>query len=442
MNRLAVHEGGKAVPGRHAPSAPATLAAAGLPPALLQDLILKHLHVAGELTVAVLARRLGLPRSLVSEQLEAQRSERLVEVPRRGQLDADVAYALTDAGRDRAGAAMQRSQYVGIAPVPLAQYVEQVRLQAQERPEYTEATLSTALGDFLLPDRLRHQLGAALNSGRAIYLWGDAGAGKSYLAEYLARVMGGHIWVPHALLVDDQIIAFHDPLTHRPVAAARIATLAAHDARWIEVERPAVIIGGELTLDTLELQFDALRRCYNAPPQLRANNGVLVVDDLGRQRVDPAELLNRWIVPLDRRRDLLRLHTGTRFEVPFELTVVFSSNLAPSALADPAFTRRLGYRLRLGALAEEDYRRIVAAACERFGLRFDEGAWRHLLALHRRDGVPLLPVHPRDLLRMVIDEARYRSRSPEWTPAAMERAWSLHFDIAAPAAAPLEETLA
>lgn len=423
------------------PQPPATLAAAGLPPTLLQELLLKQLHVAGELTVATMARRLGLPRALVGEQLDAQRIERLVEVPRRGTLDADVAYVLTDAGRGRAAAALQRSQYVGVAPVPLSQYREQVGLQARSRPVYTEETLARALGDLVIPERLRHQLGAALNSGRALYLWGDSGAGKTYLAESLARAMGGRIWVPHALLVDDQIISLHDPLCHRAIDPAPGAAAAAHDARWVEVARPALVIGGELTLDALELQFDALRRSYTAPPQLAANNGVLVIDDLGRQRVDVSALLNRWIVPLDRRRDLLRLHTGTRFEVPFEVTVVFSSNLAPEALADPAFTRRLGYRLRLEALQPEDYRRIVVHLCRRLGLTLREEAWPHLLGLHRRSGVPLLPAHPRDLLGLVVDEARYRGRAPEWTPDAMERAWALHFDTAAPAARPLEEKI-
>ncbi len=422
------------------PAAGLLAEAAGLPPSFLSDLTLRHFARLGELKLYEVAQHLGLPVPKVDGLLTHMRGLALLEVPRRGVFEGDMSYALTEAGQRQARLAFEKCQYIGAAPVTLPEYVAQVREQSQHRAPVRAARLKQAMGDLVIAPALLPTLGSALNSGKAIYLHGDSGTGKTYLVEHMVKALEGHIWVPHAVYVDGEVIQLYDPLVHRRVALAAlperglVRELSA-DGRWVRTERPVLIAGGELTLDMLDLQYDPHTRLHVAPPQMKANNGIFVVDDLGRQRVSPRELMNRWIVPLDRRVDYLALNTGVKFSVPFDVRVVFASNLAPDELVDSAFARRLGYKIHLAALDADAYRIVVAQACAHTGVPPDPDGIDYLLnTLHRRNGQPFLPCLPFDVISKIADRARYLEEPARMTPELLEWAWFTYFGVAAPVA--------
>jgi hypothetical protein len=320
--------------------------------------------------------------------------------------------------------------------------VARVHEQSQHLVPVRAASLKQAMGDLVIDPAVWPTLGSALNSGRAIYLYGVSGVGKTYLAEHLVKTLEGHIWVPHALYVDGEVIQVYDPIVHHPVPVAAVpeqslAPESSVDGRWVCIERPVVIAGGELTLDMLELAYDPHTRLHVAPPQMKANNGIFVVDDLGRQRASPHELMNRWIVPLDRRVDYLALNTGTKFTVPFDVRVVFSSNLAPEELVDPAFARRLGYKIHLAPMDAASYRAVIAQACARTGVPPDPAGIDYLVnTLHLRSLQPYLPCLPFDVISKIADRAQYLEEPARMTPELLEWAWFSYFggeELAAPA---------
>ena len=411
---------------------PASLEAAGLSSSLVIDLALKHLQRSGDLSIGEMAAALGLPLPLLEKMLGFLRAERLLEVPRRGSFDADVRYALTELGRIRADEALRKNHYIGPAPVSLADYVAQVGRQRVSDGRVTPARVEEALRPLVLPADLVATLGAAVNSQRPIFLYGSSGAGKTWLAEHLVKVIEGAIWVPYAIEVDGEIVQVFDPMVHRRIDGARASgsldRARQPDGRWVLCQRPVVKLGGEMTLSMMDLELDPLARFYKAPAQLKANNGVLVFDDLGRQRSSPHQILNRWIVPLDRRVDYLSLHTGMTFQVPFDVMVIFSSNLSPASLDDPAFVRRLGYKIRLDALDEHSYRRVFRQACARVGIEHNDAAADYLVrVLHAGSGMPLLAAYPLDLVAKVRDRAAYEGVAPQLTPEALRWAWALYF---------------
>ena len=411
---------------------PASLEATGLPLAGVIELVLKHLQRGGDLSIADLAARIALPLPPLEKLLGFLRAERLVEIPRRGSFDAEVRYLLTDIGRARAADALHRNQYAGPAPVSLADYTAQVERQSAARRRVPPQRLARVLQPLVVSAALIDTLGAAVNSQRPIFLYGPSGAGKTWLAEHLVEVMEGAVWVPHAIEIDGEIIQVFDPLVHRRIEAAHSGSALDRarqpDARWVLCERPVVRLGGELTLAMLDLELDPLARFYKAPAQLKANNGVLVLDDLGRQRSAAHEILNRWIVPLDRRVDYLSMHTGVSFQAPFDALTIFSSNLSPASLDDPAFVRRLGYKIRLDALDDTAYREVLRRACERVGIAYDEAAADYLVGvLHAGAGMPLLPAYPLDLLLKIRDRAAYEDGEARLSPDALRWAWQLYF---------------
>ena len=415
-----------------APVAPRTLEEAKLPEPMLIELLLRHLFRAGELKAGDLAWRLGLVLPVIEPTLDFLRVEKLVEVPRRGSFDADVSFALTDLGRLRANEALEKCRYVGPAPVALSDYVVQVERQSVKGIRVDRNQIRTALGDAVVPEALVSRLGAALNSGRSIYMYGPSGSGKTYLAERMVRTAEGAIHVPHAIHVDGEIVQVFDPLVHLRVeesaAGLQLDRQATGDRRWVKSRRPVVVTGGELTIDMLDLELEPHSRFYIAPPQFKANNGMMILDDLGRQRVPVRELMNRWIVPLDRNVDYMALHTGTKFRVPFDVTVVFSSNLSPTEIGDPAFLRRLGYKIYIGALDETGYREVFRQACVRSGLPHDQAAADFLIrGLHAENRLPLFATIPYDVISKLRDQARFMGEEPRLDPDSLRWAWNLYF---------------
>ncbi|MDD2845611.1 MAG: ATP-binding protein [Rhodoferax sp.] len=409
--------------------------ATSLPAAFLSDLALRHFARLGELKLFQISQHLGMAVPVVDALLTTMRKLGMLEVPRRGDLEGDVSYALTETGQRLARLSFEKCNYVGPAPVTLPEYVARVSEQSRHLVPVRAAHLKQAMGDLVIDPAMLPTLGSALNSGKAIYLYGDSGSGKTYLAEHLINTLEGHIWVPHAIYVDGEVIQVLDPIVHRPAPApaggAPTPGLTREDpidGRWALVERPVVIAGGELTLDMLDLNYDAHTRLHVAPPQMKANNGIFVIDDFGRQRVSPHELMNRWIVPLDRRVDYLALNTGTKFTVPFDVHVVFSSNLAPEELVDPAFARRLGYKIHVLPMNAAAYRAVVAQACARSGVPPDPAGIDYLVnTLHQRHAQPYLPNQPSDVISKIADRAKYLEEAPRMTPEVLDWAWATYF---------------
>lgn len=424
--------------------APRTVDETGLPFLFLAELIAKVLHQRGQLHLPELAAHLKLNVSVIDPLIAFLRAERLCEVVRLGSsgTDADLSYLLTDAGRLRAQAILARNAYAGPAPVTLDAYTAQVTAQSVAGMVVTRAAMAAAFDGVVVNPHVLDQLGAAMNSGRTLFLHGAAGSGKTFLAERLRDVLSGVIAVPHALMVDGEAIPMFDIIAHRVVGDVPTAGFDrgnAFDGRWVRnVRRPAGLVGGELTIDMLDLRFDATTRLYNAPPHLKSNNGIFIVDDLSRQRCSPDALMNRWIVPMDRGIDYLTLHTGQSFQVPFDVIVVFSSNFVPQRLSDGAFLRRLGYKIDVPPMSADEYARLFRQACMDAGVAAAPGAFDALLSLHQRAGVSLLACHPRDLVSQLRDLGRYEEQHVVADAATLDWAWHNYFASGHPPGATLE----
>jgi hypothetical protein len=415
------------------PSSPQRVEDTGLDFSFLVELLTKILYVRGQLRLPDLATHARLSLGVLEVLLAFMRGERLCEMVRHGETDGTMAYTLTDLGRARARDFLERCQYAGPTPVSLDAYVKQVGQQSIMDMGVTRELLQRAFEKIIVRRELLDQFGAAMNSGRPMLVYGPAGSGKTYLSERLVGLLSGSVAVPHAIEIGNEVIQVFDPVVHQPVALddSRRSVLdrgRSHDGRWMLCRRPVVLTGAELTLPMVDLQFDQKARFYQAPPQIKANNGLFIVDDLGRQLVSPQDLMNRWIVPLDRHVDYFALHTGKKFQVPFDVIVVFSSNLQPSKLADEAFLRRLGYKIFVGPLPESDYREIFVRVCEDNGIPFDENGYRYVVKdLHARNDKPLLACLPRDILCQLRDFARFNDRPPTLSEELLEWAWHNYF---------------
>lgn len=424
----AAHEAGASVP-----RAPQTIEETGLGSTFLVELVAKTIYRLGVARLTELSAQLCLAAGVVESVCQFMRREGLVEVGRRGSNDADVRFDLTEAGRARANDWLSRSSYVGAAPVPLADYARQVDAQSVRHLAVTEAGVRDAFADLVVPPRLLDLLGTAVNSGRPMLLYGDSGSGKTYLAQSLSRLVQGVAAIPHAIMVHGEVIRVFDAQCHRPVpdrGAPRTAldNRDRHDARWVVCERPCVVSGGELTLEMLDLSFDSRAGYYEAPPHFKANNGLFIVDDLGRQVITPRQLMNRWVVPMERRHDHLMLRNGAKFTIPFDMVLVFSSNLRPAELEDAAFLRRLGHKIAVEPLEAAEYAQVFERACAAEGVAGDARALQRLLHhYHRREARPLLACLPRDLVQLVASRARYLGRPAELSDEMLDWAWRAYF---------------
>jgi hypothetical protein len=415
-----------------APPLPRTIEATGLPIDGIEQLLIKTLH-NGEATGHLLSERMRLPYSVLEPLVERVRAERMIEVKgATGTGTASYRYVLTDLGRDRARQYLDINSYAGPAPVPLAAYVAEMRALAARRGYIERERLRRGFENLIVSTEMLEHLGPAVNAGKAVFLYGKPGNGKTVLAEGMGRALGGDMYMPHAIDIDGHIITMYDPINHQSLDeaqdAASIIAPAPRDRRWVRIRRPVVMVGGELTLDMLDLTFNPLSKFYEAPIQLKANGGVFLVDDFGRQRIRPQELLNRWIVPLESRFDYLTLHTGKKFQVPFDVLTVFATNLDPQTLADEAFLRRIPYKIPVTDPSVDEFTRIFELNCRRRHLRFHPVIIQYLQRRHYAPvNRPLRACHPRDLLDQVTALCHYRGITPTITRELLDRACEAYF---------------
>lgn len=411
------------------PRAPRTLADTGLSETFLAGLVLKSTLMHGRSEYADLIERHCLPISVLDDVLAFLVRERLVEITHRGATDIDVSFRLTDAGRALAMEEKARSNYSGPAPVTLDAYLEIIAAHSVRKLRIARADVMAAFEGIVIDVAALDAAAASMNAGRPLLIHGPAGSGKTFLAERLGSLMRGDVPVPYAIYAAGEVIQIYDSLMH--VDAQSQPEGQAVDRRWRLCERPIVMTGGELTLDELSLRRDEVAGYYQAPPHMKANMGMFIVDDLGRQRVEPRDLLNRWLRPLDRGIDLLTLGSGNRLVVPFDVWPVFSSNLSPSQFGDEAFLRRLGSKLYVGPMPIEDYHTVFDAMCRSLGLVPAGDAFDYLVYhLHLPTGKPFLACYPGDLLRLVAAGARYRGDPPEVTHEGLREAWTGYFGAA------------
>lgn len=416
------------------PRAPQSLEDTGLNMGFVTDLILKVMYFEGHLTGSQLAERIRLPfNGIVDLALEFLKREQLAEVRGQGGFgEQSFQYAISDKGRSKAREALDRSNYAGAAPVSLEVY--QRAMLAQSLKDFTvhQRTMRQGLSHLVINERTFSQIGPAVNSGRSMFLYGPPGNGKTAIAESIGKlILTETIYVPYAVEIDGQVIKVYDSVNHtRTSETTGQLRNRDIDPRWANIQRPVIIVGGELTLETLDLVWDAGNKYYEAPFQMKANGGMFLIDDFGRQQVRPRDLLNRWILPLEKRVDYLTLHTGRKIEIPFDVLIVFSTNLAPKDLVDEAFLRRIRHKIEITDPSFAEYREIFSRMCKHTGVPYDDKALAYLLQeWYIKPRRKLRAVHPRDLLDQLIDIARYHNTKPTLSKDLIDLACEAYFVV-------------
>jgi hypothetical protein len=415
------------------PPVPETFEELGLPKNLLVQLLLKHLYFVDFFSVREMARALKITETMVDLLVDYLKSQKWVMVKPRDNLSSapnhlavEMRYTLTDLGKLQAERGMEFSGYVGPAPVTLEDYWDWVEGQTIHRERVEEARLKEVCADYIIAEETFNKVGPAISSGRSIFLFGPSGNGKTAMAKCLGEAFQDSVFIPYALYVYGQIIRIYDEVNHQPVAYPPESPRS--DERWVLCRRPVVIAGGEMTEAALELQFNPILKYYEAPHQLRANNGIFIIDDLGRQKITPRQLLNRWMYPLETRQDFLFLHTGQQFAVPFDQLIIFSTNLNPYSLADEAFLRRIRHKIFFGYVSPEHYLDIFRRACGQYGVAFELEAVQNMMARYYvQASRPLCACHPRDLLENLTDRARFLGQEPRLTTEELDYVCQSYF---------------
>jgi hypothetical protein len=413
-----------------APKAPTDARETGYSPALLRDLALKTAYTVPQFTTEWAARQLCLPQILVGELLEQLRTEQQLEI-----LGSSgpfgYRYAISGRGRERAARLLEISGYIGPAPVSLQSYTAMIEWQLAQAPPVSREHVTESLAGLVLPEQDAMLAGLAASSGRSLFVFGPPGNGKTTMGRAIHGALQGELWIPHCIGVEENIIRVYDPQLHQSVDDGHPSRWAI-DRRWVRIRRPLVVGGGEMTLESFDLIYSPTLRYYEAPLHLKANGGTFLIDDFGRQGVDPHVLLNRWIIPLENRIDYLTLHTGMKFQIPFLQLLIIATNLEPESVTDPAFLRRMGYRLFLDAPSPDRYREIFGRYACRHGLDVPLGVVDRLLERYASEGRELRGCEPRDLIERGRDICRFTGRPPKIDDDVMALAWAGYFGRARP----------
>jgi hypothetical protein len=419
---------------------PNTVEETGLGFGQLLDLCIKTIYYAGRPSAREVSESMALPFNVVDVLLAFLKREKIIEVVGSAGIgEQQYQYALSEKGNERAVEALERNQYLGPAPVPYGEYLELIKEQSVRNMRVDPAIVDTALGDLVLTPITRNLVGPAVNSGRSILLYGDPGNGKSSIAKGIGKMLKGNVLVPHAVDVNGQIVRVYDPRVHQEVPEpvsdldrrtgfVPVRPEQRHDTRYVICKRPLIMTGGELTLADLELRYSPQAKFYISPVQMKANCGILVIDDFGRQMVSPKELLNRWIVPMEARVDYLSLLSGETMEVPFELLLVFSTNIPPGQLGDEAFFRRIRHKIEVGDPDEESFLQIMQKICSMNGIPYDDRAGRYVIERYYRPKARhLRGVHPRDIIDLLMDISSFRGIEPACTKELLDLACESYF---------------
>jgi predicted ATPase with chaperone activity len=412
---------------RRHPDSPKTLPETGLTLSFVADLVMKHIIFMGEFRIADVANRIKLPISVVDAVLEVLKRDRMVEV-KGGTGFATVTYTfkITEQGKTRSTELLELCHYAGPAPVTLEAYRAMVEHQTVKSIIISDERIKDAFSHLILSDALLKRLGPAICSGKAMFVYGPPGNGKTAIAETIGRVLPEAVYIPYAITVGGQIINMFDPVNHVPVESD--PDMDNVDQRWVKIKRPVIMTGGELSMRMLDLDFNPIAKYYEASLQMKANNGIFIADDFGRQQVDPQLLLNRWIVPLDRNIDYMTLHTGMKFAIPFDMLVIFSTNIEPRELVDEAFLRRIRYKIKIDHPSEKEYEKIFKRICQTNHVPFDRTVFDYLMEhYYRRLGVNLNACHPRDIIDHVVDNAHYYMHAPVLSREGIDIAWQNYF---------------
>jgi len=418
--------------------APESADALDIPVSIVIDIIMRMLFAEGQVSLKHFTETIRLNRSVLDSILEKLQYEHLVEVVSAGSMGRfTYTYALTDEGTKRARDSLERGAYVGPAPVSIERYDRMIKLQTTHKMNIGPDQVQAALSHLTLSEGFHRRIGPAVNAGTSIFLYGPPGNGKTTVALAIAELIAGAdpIWVPHAITIGGYIVSIYDPHVFETVPLDkdglnhyRVNSQSEVDLRWGFFRRPAVIVGGELTMEALDLRFDPIAKYYEGPLQLKANGGMFLIDDFGRQMMSPSELLNRWIVPLESNYDFLRLRTGQTLQVPFRQLIVFSTNLDPNDLVDDAFLRRIQMKVEVGTPDERMFFQIFANMCQQLGVPLDKDGFMYLLQhWYREPGRTLQAVHPRDLLRIIVAMAEYEGLQPRLTPPFIDEACRSYF---------------
>lgn len=395
------------------PPEPASFRAAGLSESEVENLILKYLNARAEASGRDLAEQVRLPFRLIDPLLQSMKDDQMV-AHKGSALMNDYVYTLTGVGRDRAKKLADHCTYFGAAPVQLHDYIASVTEQTISDQHPTEVDLQRAFQDLLIDDRMLLRLGPAINSGRGLFLYGAPGNGKTSIAERVTKAFGEHIWIPRAIGVDGEIMRLFDPSMHEeaPIeASGGLLDDRKIDQRWVRIKRPTIVVGGELTMDALEVTLNTVTNVSEAPVQMKSNCGTLVIDDFGRQRMTTDELLNRWIVPLEKRYDFLNLSSGKKIQVPFDQLIIFSTNLEPRDLVDDAFLRRIPYKIEVIDPTESAFRKLLVIMAKKLGISYEQTAVDYLIEKHYKSvNRSFRACQPRDLLQQVVNYCRYTKR--------------------------------
>ncbi len=406
------------------PKSPQILEQTGLNQIFVEDLICKIILSCGSLTGRQIAKRIGLPLRIFSDLLYDLK-QRLILAYQSTSGVNDFDYILTETGRQKALLAREQSNYIGTAPVQFNEYLNSIETQSIRNERPGPKQLKSAFAGLVLPDDFLAALGPAVNSGRGLFLYGDPGNGKTEVAIRIAKCFTDAVYIPKTIIVEGQLIQLYDPQFHNPVETDNEKEKS--DQRWLRIERPAVVVGGEMDMDSLEIGYNAQTKICEASLQLKGNSGIFVLDDFGRQRAGPEQLLNRWILPLEKRIDYLTLPSGNKIMVPFNALLVFCSNLDPGQILEEALLRRIPYKIRMLDPSEEDFITIFQDSAEHFNIPYDKNCVDYLMEKYFREIRPLRGCHPRDILQQLVNIAIYENRPPRMTKEDLDKSIDLYF---------------